>query len=561
MSTTLSKAENFSHFQIQVLKFPAYSNSTQSLIYLLLIILILEQIYTSTKLAILVKSAMSTSYSLIHFLLIILSIKSAASLNTNFPIKEATIKDLQTAFLQNKITSKGLVEFYLRRIQKLNPILRAVIEVNPDALKQAEEADRRRTKAKKCQSGLDGIPILLKDNIATKDKLNTTAGSYALLGSVVPRDAGVVKRLRQAGAIILGKASLSEWANYRSSSAPSGWCARGGQGQNPYNLSEDPCGSSSGSAIAVAANLAAVSLGTETDGSILCPSSKNSAVGIKPTLGLTSRGGVIPITPTQDTVGTVADAAYVLESIVGYDPYDSEATKNARKYIPHGGYAQFLKLDGLKGKRLGIVRNPFFDLIKEFPILNTTYKQHFHTLRKQGAILVNNLEIPNIEEIMTSNNMAMVMSSEFKLALNSYLKHLIKSPVRSLADVIEFNNKHAQKEKITEYGQDTFLDSEATNGITPKVKKALETLAKWSKDGFEKVMVEHKLDTIVTPDAVFSTVLAIGGYPGISVPAGYDKDGVPFAICFGGLRGSEPKLIEIAYGFEQATKIRKPPKL
>ncbi|XP_021773129.1 putative amidase C869.01 isoform X3 [Chenopodium quinoa] len=476
---------------------------------------------------------MSTSYSLIHFLLIILSLTSAASLNTNFPIKEATIKDLQTAFLQNKLTSRELIQFYLRRIQKLNPILRAVIEVNPDALEQADEADNRRTKAKKCQSGLDGIPILLKDNIATKDKLNTTAGSYALLGSVVPRDAGVVKRLRQAGAIILGKASLSEWANFRSSSAPSGWCARGGQGQNPYNLSTDPCGSSSGSAIAVAANLAAVSLGTETDGSILCPSSKNSVVGIKPTLGLTSRGGVIPITPTQDTVGpicrTVADAAYVLESIVGYDPYDSEATKNARKYIPQGGYAQFLKLDGLKGKR------------------------------KQGAILVDNLEIPNIEAIMTSNNMDMVMSSEFKLALNSYLKHLIKSPVRSLADVIEFNNKHTQKEKIKEYGQDTFLDSEATNGITPKVKKALATLAEWSKDGFEKVMVEHKLDTIVTPDSVFSTVLAIGGYPGISVPAGYDQDGVPFGICFGGLRGSEPKLIEIAYGFEQATKFRKPP--
>lgn len=514
--------------------------------------------------------AMPTYLYLKQFLLILFAISYAAtSLNSQFPIKEATIKDIQTAFYQNKLTSKELTQFYLQQIQKLNPILRAVIEVNPDALEQAEEADRRRAKGKTCDSvkapSLDGIPILLKDNIATKDKLNTTAGSYALLGSVVPRDAGVVKMLRKAGAIILGKASLTEWAAFRSSAMPNGWCARGGQGKNPYNLSATPCGSSSGSAIAVAANLAAVTLGTETDGSILCPSSTNSVVGIKPTLGLTSRGGVIPITPTQDTVGpicrTVADAAYVLDAIVGYDPYDSEATMKARKYIPQGGYAQFLKPDGLKGKRLGIVRTPFFDYIKGFPKENTIFKQHIRTLREKGAVLVDNLEIPNIEAIESQNNEPMIMEAEFKLSLNSYLKQLIKSPVRSLADVIEFNNKNAEKEMIKEFGQDTFLDAEATNGIGPKEKKALATLAKLSKDGFEKVMIEHKLDATITPSPLFSTVLAIGGYPGISVPAGYDRDGVPFGICFGGLRGTEPKLIEIAYAFEQATKVRKPPAL
>ncbi|XP_021773126.1 putative amidase C869.01 isoform X2 [Chenopodium quinoa] len=490
-------------------------------------------------------------------------------LQANFPIKEATIKDLHTAFHQNKLTSKELVQFYLYQIEKLNPVLRAVLEVNPDALEQAEEADKRRAKAKESGSveslRLDGIPILVKDNIATKDRMNTTAGSFALLGSVVPRDAGVVEKLRQAGAIILGKASLSEWAHFRSFGAPSGWCARGGQGQNPYHLSANPSGSSSGSAIAVAANLVAVTLGTETNGSILNPSRTNSVVGIKPTLGLTSRGGVIPITPTQDTVGpicrTVADATYVLDSIVGYDPYDSEATTNASRYIPPDGYVQFLKLDGLEGKRLGIVRKPFFDHIEWSSKQATTFKQHFHTLREKGAILVDNLEIPNIDAIMSSNNERMVMEFEFKLALNSYLEQLVKTPVRSLAEVIEFNNKNAQEEMIEEYGQQIFLSAEATNGIGPEEKRLLATLEEWSRDGFEKVMVENKLDAIITPNSSLSTVLAIGGYPGISVPAGYGDNGVPFGICFGGLKGTEPKLIEISYAFEQATKIRKPPSL
>ncbi|XP_074311446.1 putative amidase At4g34880 [Silene latifolia] len=515
-----------------------------------------------------------TSYPSIHFLLKLITTilillnpsPNNATHNTkptpNFQIQESTIKDIQKAFKQNTLTSLQLLHFYVKQINKLNPTLRAVIEINPDASAQAKAADTRRAKGEARKSWVDGIPILIKDNIGTKDKMNTTAGSYALLGSIVGFDSGVVKRLRDNGAVILGKASLSEWANFRSNFAPSGWCARSGQGKNPYNLSATPCGSSSGSAIAAAANMAAVTLGTETDGSILCPSSANSVVGIKPTLGLTSRGGVVPISPRQDTVGpicrTVTDAAYVLESIVGYDPYDSEATMKATKYIPIGGYSQFLKLDGLKGKRLGILRKSFFDDVS--PYLATVYNQHFRTLRQRGAVILDNLEIPTYDAMSSSNYEEMLLETEFKLALNSYLKQLVKSPVRSLADVIEFNRKHAHKEMIKEYGQGIFYSAEATKGIKSKEKKALATLASWSRDGFEKVMNEKRLDAIIGPGySSFTSVLAIGGYPGISVPAGYDEDGAPFGIMFGGLKGSEPQLIEIAYAFEQATLVRKPP--
>ncbi|CBI37905.3 unnamed protein product, partial [Vitis vinifera] len=447
-----------------------------------------------------------------------------------FYIKEASVDDLHTAFLQNKLTSRQLVEFYLGEIFRLSPLLHGVIE----------------------------------DNIGTKDKLNTTAGSFALLKSVVPRDAGVVMKLRKAGAIILGKASLSEWANFRSLNAPPGWSARGGQGLNPYVLSATPCGSSSGSAISVAANLVAVSLGTETDGSILCPASFNSVVGIKPTVGLTSRAGVVPVSPRQDTIGpicrTVLDAVQVLDAIVGFDYNDAEATREASKYIPYGGYKQFLKPYGLKGKRLGIVRNPFFTT-GSGAALTQAFEHHFYTLRQEGAVLVDDLEIANINVILnaTSSGEATALLAEFKLSLNSYLKDLVASPVRSLADVIAFNQKFSDLEMIKEFGQDIFLAAQATNGIGDVEKKALSNLARLTRDGFEKLMIENKLDALVTPGSDVAPVLAIGGFPGISVPAGYDYKGVPFGICFGGLKGSEPKLIEIAYGFEQATKIRKPP--
>ncbi|GMN37328.1 hypothetical protein TIFTF001_006720 [Ficus carica] len=335
--------------------------------------------------------------------------------------------------------------------------------------------------------------------------------------------------------------------------------------QNPYVLSATPCGSSSGSSIGVAANLVTVSLGTETDGSILCPASFNSVVGIKPTVGLTSRAGVIPVSPRQDTVGpigkSVSDAVYVLDAIVGFDRND-DATRDASKYIPRRGYKQFLNASGLNGKRLGIVRNPFFTSGRG-ALLTQAYEDHFQTMRQRGAVLIDNLEIANVDEILNvaTSGEAAALLAEFKLSVNTYLKDLVVSPVRSLADVIAFNEEFSDLEMIEEYGQDIFLAAQATNGIGEQEKAAIANLARLTREGFEKLMVVNKLDALVTPDAVAAPVLAIGGFPAISVPAGYDDDGVPFGVTFGGLSGSEPELIQIAFGFEQATKVRKPPTL
>ncbi|KAK4477200.1 hypothetical protein RD792_016414 [Penstemon davidsonii] len=483
----------------------------------------------------------------------------------DFEIEEATIKDVQRAFTGKKLTSRQLVDFYLTRIESLNPVLRGVIEVNPDALHQAERADVERERNNGSRPSLHGIPVLLKDSIATKDKLNTTGGSYALLGAVVPRDAGVVERLRNAGAVILGKASMSEWYNFRSSSIPSGWCARSGQGLNPYVKEGDPCGSSSGSAISVAANMAMVSLGTETDGSLICPGDHNSVVAIKPTVGLTSRAGVIPMSPRQDTIGpicrTVSDAAYVLDSIVGFDPRDSDATKAAAKFIPTGGYTQFLKKDGLKGKRLGVVKNPFLLPLSNISSQRLTFETHLQVLREKGAIVLDNLEIQNIDVILNPLlcGEALALMAEFKITLNKYLKELINSPVRSLFDIILFNQNHPDLERTEEFVQDILIAADSTNGIGDEEREAIETMEELSKDGFEKLMLENELDAMVTLGSDASTVLAIGGLPAITIPAGYDSNGMPFGIFFGGLKGTEPTLIEIAYAFEQATLSRKPP--
>uniref|UniRef100_A0A0D3HB96 Amidase domain-containing protein n=1 Tax=Oryza barthii TaxID=65489 RepID=A0A0D3HB96_9ORYZ len=352
------------------------------------------------------------------------------------------------------------------------------------------------------------------------------------------------------------------WCNFRAPGIPAGWSPRAGQGKNPYVPSATPCASSSGSAIAAAANMVAVTIGTETDGSIMCPSSYNSVVGIKPTVGLTSRAGVIIISPRMDTVGTVSDAVHVLEAIVGYDPRDAEATRMALQYIPEDGYRQFLNIDGLRGKRLGILRKDFF----RFPsgsVQQKVFDEHFNTISKMGAILVDNLEIPNmniINDAVQSGERALMLA-EFKLSLNSYLSELASSPVRSLSDIIDFNNKHPVEERMAEFGQSYLLQSEATDGIGPTEKKAIAKLNELCESGLEKIMRVNQLDAIVSPGASAHSLLAIGGYPAITVPAGYASNGVPFAICFGGLKGSEPRLIEIAYSFEQATKVRRPPTL
>ncbi|XP_017970646.1 PREDICTED: putative amidase C869.01 isoform X2 [Theobroma cacao] len=378
--------------------------------------------------------------------------------------------------------------------------------------------------------------------------MNTTTGSYALVGSVVGRDAGVVEKLWKVWAVILGKASLSEWYSFGAlGKIPNGWCPRGGQAQNPYVASGDPCGSSSGSAISVAANMVSVSLGSETHGSILCPSDYNPVVGFKPTVGLTSRAGVIPISSRQDTIGpiarTVSDAVYLLDEIVGFDSRDSEATSEAAKFIPDGGYKQFLNKDGIRGKRLGVVRHPFLDYLNRSIV--STFGSHLDILRARGATIVDDLEIANIDIISdpARSGELMLMLAEFKSSINEYLKELAISP-----------------EKLQEYGQHTFIESEKTSGIGEKETKAVEYLEKLSQDGFEKLMTDYKLDALVAPGISLSmTVLAIGGYPGITVPAGYHSNGMPSGICFGGLKGTEPKLIELAFAFEQATRLRKPP--
>ncbi|CAL4924371.1 unnamed protein product [Urochloa decumbens] len=485
-----------------------------------------------------------------------------------FELEEATIDSIHRAFAAGELTSRGLVELYLRRIASLDPALHAVIELDPDgALAAADRAD-----AAAARSGpsalppLHGIPVLLKDNIAAAGLLNATAGSLAMVGSRPGCDAGVVERLRGAGAVILGTASLSEWCNFRGPGIPAGWSPRGGQGKNPYVPSATTCSSSSGSAIAAAANMVAVTIGTETDGSIMCPSSFNSVVGIKPTVGLTSRAGVIIISPRMDTVGpitrTVSDSVHVLEAIVGYDARDAEATRVASQYIPDGGYRQFLNTDGLRGKRLGILRKDFF----RFPsgsVQEKVFSEHFDIMSKMDAILVDNLVIPSmnvINDAVQSGERALMLA-EFKLSLNFYLSELATSPVRSLSDIIDFNSKHPIEERLAEFGQDYLIQSEATNGIGPTEERAIARLNKLCKRGLEKVMQDNQLDAIVAPGASAHSLLAIGGYPAITVPAGYASNGVPFAICFGGLKGSEPKLIEIAYSFEQATKVRKPPLL
>ncbi|KAG2705931.1 hypothetical protein I3760_05G080200 [Carya illinoinensis] len=450
------------------------------------------------------------SFSLFSALLLILlaTLASGNGLQTpkfhGFSFREITVQQIQLGFKRNQFTSRRLVEFYLKEIDRINPLLKGVLELNPDALSQADKADHERsTKAAISLSPLHGVPILIKDNITTKDKMNTTAGSYALLGSVVPRDAGVVTKLRKAGAIILGKASLSEWSHFRSNNALSGWNGRGGQGKNPY-AGGDPCGSSSGSAISVAANMGAVSIGTETDGSILCPSNNNLVVGFKPTVE----------TDGWPICRTVSDAVYVLDVIAGID-YNDKATIETSRYIPKGGYAQFLKADGLRGKRLGIVINPFYLGISNDTI--AIIEKHLNTLRKRGAVLLDNLEIPNLAAYGNSGSAEnTAMLAEFRISLSEYLKELVASPVRSLADAIAFNKKNPKL--------NFFINAEATKGIRKAEKEALSFMNRLNREGF-------------------------------------DSDGQPFGLVFGGLKGSEPKLIEIAYGFEQATKIRKPPKL
>ncbi|EFJ26936.1 hypothetical protein SELMODRAFT_172412 [Selaginella moellendorffii] len=497
------------------------------------------------------------------FLLTVAVLLAACSLSgTRSPILEASVEEIQQAFRSGSLTSREIVGFYLDRIVHLNPTLNGVIQLNPDALALADEADAQRRQSSAVAQGLHGIPVLLKDSIATADRMGTTAGSLALLGSKVPRDAGIVARLRRAGAIILGKTNLSEWMNFRSTNSTSGWSALGGQTKNPYNLDESPCGSSSGSAVAVAANMVSVSVGTETDGSILCPSSVNAVVGIKPTVGLTSRAGVIPISHTQDTVGpmcrSVADAVAVLDAIAGADPRDRQ-TLFISKYIPRGGYKQFLRRDGLRGKRLGIAPVPFFQGIREDEI--AAVDKMISIAKSRGAVIVENLTLPHADEILSGVSEDLVLRTNFKVELNQYLAQLVKSQVRSLEDVIKFNIQHADKE-MKLFGQEIFLESQATKGTHSKdYKEAVKRNQFLTKHGIDHLFETHKLDALIgAMPSLMTAPAAIAGYPAITIPAGYlSSTGVPFGIGILGTKGSEPTLIEIAFDLEQATLVRKPP--
>ena len=492
-----------------------------------------------------------------------------------FELEEVTIAQLQAGMASGRYTAKHVVELYLERIAAMDRTgvaLQSILETNPEAIALAEALDQERA-AKGARGPLHGVPVLLKDNIDTADRMTTTAGSLALEGSIPLRDSSVAERLRATGAILLAKTNLSEWANIRSTRSSSGWSARGGQCRNPYVLDRNPCGSSSGSAAAVSANFGAVAVGTETDGSIVCPASANGVVGIKPTVGLVSRAGIIPISRTQDTAGplcrTVADAAALLTALAGRDARDP-ATAAAAGHV-ETDYTRFLDPAGLRGARLGVAREKFFGYSDATDRLA---EAALEVLRHEGAILVDPANIPNAG---TYDGAELdVLLYELKAGLNAYLANLGPSaPVRTLADVIAFNERERDRE-MPYFAQELFLQAEAKGSLrSPGYRKALSTCRRLARaQGLDVVMAKHRLDAIVAPtgnpawptDLVngdhftgsSSTPAAVAGYPSISVPMGYAW-GLPVNLSFFGRAWSEPTLLRIGYAFEQITMHRKPP--
>ena len=491
-----------------------------------------------------------------------------------FELDEITIVELQDGMKAGKFTARSLVEKYTARIgevDKHGPALNSVIELNPDAPSIADALDQER-KAKGPRGPLHGIPVLIKDNIATADRMMTTAGSLALVGAKVPKDSFVAQRLRAAGAVILGKTNLSEWANIRSSHSTSGWSGRGGLTKNPYALDRNACGSSSGTGAGISASLAAVGIGTETDGSIVCPSSSNGLVGIKPTVGLVSRAGIIPIAHSQDTAGpmcrTVRDAAILLSALTGVDPDDEATAGSAGK--AQTDYAQYCDPNGLKGARIGVARKyfGFSDLV------DALMKQALDAMKKQGATLVDPADIESFGKF--DDTELLVLLYELKADLNTYLARLAGAPVRTLKEVIDFNERNREKETPW-FGQDLFIKAEAKGPLTEK--EYVDALAKNHQltrtEGIDALMDKHHLDAIVAPtggpawltDLVngdhstggSSNAAAVAGYPNINVTAGF-LFGLPAGISFFGRAWSEPTLIKLAYAFEQATKARQAPK-
>jgi amidase len=492
-------------------------------------------------------------------------------------VLEATIADLQQMMASGHLTSRQLVDVYLGRIDRIDrdgPRLNSIIEVNPAAQQIADERDEERAHGH-VRGPLHGIPILLKDNVDTADGMQTAAGSLALVGRPAPRDSTTAARLRDAGAVILGKTTLSEWANFRGNHSTSGWSGRGGQCNNPYAIDLNPCGSSSGSGAATSANLTSVSIGTETDGSIVCPAHLNGVVGIKPTVGLTSRAGVVPISHSQDTVGphgrTMADAATVLGALTGVDPRDPATSASQGHFFRD--YRPFLDNDGLHGARIGVAT----DFVGLSAKSDAVFAENLEALKAGGATLVD-VSFPHIAEINAGAAEFTVLLFDFKGDLNKYLASRTGVPIHTLADAIAFNLAHAEDELLF-FGQEVFVASQAFDLDDPATiaayKKALaRDHVIGGSEGIDLLLQQHNLQAIVAPtgnpawptdlsngDAFgfgSSSPAAIAGYPLINVPAGL-VFGVPVGISFMGTAFSEPTLIKLASGFEHVTKARRRP--
>lgn len=492
-----------------------------------------------------------------------------------FQLDEISVDELQQNMESGERTARSITELYLERINEMDrqgPELRSIIETNPEALAIADDLDaERRTNGPR--GPLHGIPVAIKDNIDTHDQMTTTAGSLALEGSIPPMDSFIAQKLRSAGAIILAKANMSEWAYFRGLRATSGWSARGGQCRNPYALDRNPCGSSSGSGVAASANLAALTIGTETGGSIMCPSSSNGVVGIKPTVGLWSRSGIIPISHSQDTAGpmcrNVRDASILLGALTGVDTRDSATSSSQGK--AQNDYTPFLDPAGLKGARIGVARSfTGFD-----PRIITLFDEAIEVMRAEGAIIV---DPANLDAAAWNDPLSLVLLEyEFKADLNAYLASLGPNVrVKSLADVIEFNEQNADLE-MPYFGQERMIASQARGPLTdPEYLNAMSTIQKANReDGIDRLVREHNLDAIVAPtrDIPWPTdhikgdrsdggssagPAAIAGYPDISVPMGF-VSGLPVGVSFFGRAWSEPTLIKIAYAYEQVTQHRRAP--
>ncbi|MDF5756920.1 amidase [Spongiactinospora sp. TRM90649] len=495
--------------------------------------------------------------------------RPAGTVLRGLDLDRATVLDMQRAMDRGRLDSVALTRFYLDRIRAVNPLLNAVVQTNPAALAEAGRSDQRRRRG--AHGPLEGIPVLLKDNIDTAGALRTTAGSLALSGARPARDSFLVRRLRAAGAVILGKANLSEWANFRGSPSTSGWSAVGGQTNNPHVLDRNPCGSSSGSAVAVAASLAAVTVGTETDGSIVCPAGINGVVGIKPTVGLVSRTGVVPISARQDTAGpitrNVTDAAAVLAAIQGVDPEDPDTVRGGDR-----DYLKALRPRALAGKRIGVWRSVAGGDREVLATLDAAVA----TLRARGATVVEGVEMAGMDEIGAAEFPALM--TEFKHDLNAYLAKTPGRHPRDLAGLIEFNRRNAATE-LRHFGQELFEESQATSGDLndPEYRALRAKATTLSRQAIDSVIAAERLDAVLAPTNAgawvtdldkgddlsgyvgSSTPSAVAGYPAITVPAGYAKKVLPLGVTFFGGRLSEPDLIALGYAFEQAAPVRRPP--